>query len=285
MRARRHTAADYLTLATGYANEHVNGVLSNVTDRLEFIDEYLTTGDSRPRLQQLVRTLFTPLYREIGFTSNAADNDERRALRATLIHSLGLTGGDAEIAANAREALTGALAGGAPLDPTLARSIITVAARHGDAALFDSLLAASEKSTSGDEKYRYLYSLAEFRAPALLERALAYSLTNNLRSQDTASYLARFIGDETARPRAWAFAKEHWKELEPKVAIFGGDTTFVGSLSAFCDASTRDDITSFFAQHPLPSAARMLTQTVERINNCIVLREAQTPVVADFLQK
>ena len=285
VRAGRHNAADYLTLATGYATEHTNGVLANVADRLDFIDEYLTNADSRPRFQRFLRTLFTPLFQEIGFTSAGTDNDERRALRATLISTLGLTGADPAVAASARTALDRSLAGGTALDPTLARSIIGVAARNGDAPLFDALLAASERSSSGDEKYRYLYSLAQFRNPALIDRALAYSLTTKLRSQDTASYFARFFGDEVTRPRAWAFMKEHWTELEPKVTIFGGDTTVVASLSSFCDATTRDDIASFFAQHPLPSAARTLTQTVERINNCIALRTAQTPIVSGFLSR
>jgi aminopeptidase N len=285
VRAGRHSAADYLALATGYATEHTNGVLSNVSGRLDFVDEYLTTADSRPQFQRFVRTLFTPLFQEIGFTSTAVDSDERRALRATLITTLGLTGADADVAANARTALDRALGSGPALDPTLASAIVAVAARNGDAALFDALLAASGRATSPDERYRYLYALAQFRNPALLDRALAYSLTAQLRSQDTASFFARFLSDEAARPRAWAFMKEHWKELEPKVTIFGGDTTVVGSLSAFCDASTRDDISSFFAQHPLPSASRTLTQTLERINNCISLRSTQTPVVAAFLQK
>src|SRR5206468_3234687 len=115
------------------------------------------------------------------------------------------------------------------------------------------------------------------------DRALEYSLTSNLRSQDTAAFFAKFLGQETARPRAWSFLKQHWTELERKIAVFGGDTTVVGSLSAFCDAASRDDISAFFKQHPLPAAARTLNQTIERINNCIALRTAQTPVVASWL--
>ena len=84
MRAGRHNAADYLTLASGFAREHTDGVLSNVTDRLDFIEKYLTDSDSRPRFQRFVRSLFEPLFQEIGFTSTAVDSDERRALRATL---------------------------------------------------------------------------------------------------------------------------------------------------------------------------------------------------------
>jgi aminopeptidase N len=283
VRAGRHSAADYLTLASGYAHEHTEGVLSNVTGRLDFIETYLTNDDSRRRFEGFVRTLFQPLFQEIGFTSTPVDSDERRALRATLISTLGTTGADDQVAAMARTALDRSLAGGPPLDSTLARSIVAVAAQRGDGALFDALLAASERATSPDERYRYLYALAEFRDPALIDRALNYSLTPKLRSQDTASFFARLLGEQAARPRAWAFLKQHWTELEPKLTISGGDTTIIGALSAFCEAPARDDISAFFARHPLPSAARTLSQTIERINNCTALRTAQTPIVANWL--
>jgi aminopeptidase N len=283
VRAGRHTAADFLTLATGFANEHTSGVLGNVTDRLDFIESYLTTEDGRPRFRRFVRSLFGPLFQEIGFTSTAVDSDERRALRATLIATLGTTGADDQIAAAARTALDRTLAGGPSLDPTLARSIVAVAARTGDAVLFDALLAASERATAPDERYRYLYALAQFQDPALIDRGLAYGLTSKLRSQDTASFFARFLAEEAARPRTWSFLKQHWAELEPRIAIFGGDTTVTSALSSFCDAPARDDISAFFAQHPLPAAAQTLNQTIERIDNCVALRTAQTPVVTNWL--
>jgi len=283
VRAGRHSAADYLTLASGFAREHTDGVLSNVTERLDFIDEYFTDANSRPRFQRFVRSLFDPLFQEIGFASTPVDSDERRALRATLIATLGTTGADDAVVATARTALDRSLSGGPALDATLSRSIIAVAAQHGDRALFDALLAASERASSPEDRYRYLYALADFRDPALIDRALDYALTPKLRSQDTASYLSRFLGEEAARPRAWAFLKQHWAELEPKITIFGGDTAITGALSSFCDRAARDDISAFFRQHPLPAAARTLSQTLERIDNCSALRTAQTPIVTDWL--
>ena len=77
--------------------------------------------------------------------------------------------------------------------------------------------------------------------------------------------------------------KEHWTELEPKITISLGDAYLVSSLAAFCDAGTRDDIKTFFAAHKLPSAARTLNQTIERIDNCIELREKQTPALSEWL--
>jgi aminopeptidase N len=283
VRAGRHSAADFLALASGYAHEHTDGVLSNVTDRLDFVEKYVTNDGSRPRFEEFVRTLFRPLFQEIGFTSTSVDSDERRALRATLISTLGTIGADDQVAAMARTALDRSLAGGPPLDPTLARSIIAVAAQRGDRALFDAMVAASERATSPDERYRYLYALAEFRDPALIDRALNYALTPKLRSQDTASFFARLLSEQAARPLAWAFLKQHWTGLESKLTISGGDTTIISALSSFCDAAARDDISAFFARHPLPAAARTLSQTIERINNCASLRTAQTPIVANWL--
>ena len=67
------------------------------------------------------------------------------------------------------------------------------------------------------------------------------------------------------------------------MSIVGGDSNLVAGLGAFCDAATRADIKRFFTDHPLPAASRRLDQTLERINNCINLREKQTGVVAQWL--
>jgi aminopeptidase N len=180
-------------------------------------------------------------------------------------------------------ALDRALGGGPPLDPTLARSIVALAAGKGDAPLYEALMAAADRASTPEERYLHLYSVAKFRNPALIERALQHSLSPKVRSQDTVLYLSRFLGEEAARPHAWTFIKEHWAELEPKIRLPLAEANLVGSLAAFCDARSRDDITTFFATHKLPSASRALEQTIERINNCIELRERQTPVVAEWV--
>jgi aminopeptidase N len=165
----------------------------------------------------------------------------------------------------------------------MAGAVIKTAAMHGDAALFEALSGAAERAPDPNERYRYLYALSEFRDPALVERGLKLSLSPQLRSQDTAIYLAGFFANPDAREPALAFLDENWKALAPKVAIFGGDTVLIGSMANFCDARSRDRITAFFAAHQLPAAARTLDQTLEQIGNCIALREKQTPAVETWL--
>jgi hypothetical protein len=83
----------------------------------------------------------------------------------------------------------------------------------------------------------------------------------------------------------WDYKKTKGPPQQPKNPIRGGDTRVTSALSSFCDASTRDDIASFFREHPLPAAARTLSQTLERISNCIAMRESQTAKVSEFLQR
>ena len=131
VRANRHNAADYLTLAAGYGRESSSGVLSEVTGRLQFIHEYLTTNASRPRFEAFVRTMLRPLFEQLGFSPASSDTDDRRALRAVVIGALGTIGNDGDVVRQARAALDRALATGADsagkpgavaLDPTLAES-------------------------------------------------------------------------------------------------------------------------------------------------------------------
>ena len=140
-------------------------MLEEVAHRLGFVHDYLSTDETRPRFESFTRGLLRPLFDEIGFAAGVSDTDDRRSLRATVIAALGTIGYDPDIIARARGAVDRALAGTAPLDPTLAGAVIKTAARHGNAALFEALLAAAERAPTPEEHYRYLYALADFREP------------------------------------------------------------------------------------------------------------------------
>ena len=153
--------------------------------------------------------------------------------------AFGTVANDPDVVGGATAALEGALNGAAPLDPALADPIVRVAAAHGNLALYERLMAAARRAVSPDERYRYFNAAAEFRDPGVIDRALQRVLSSEVRNQDASLYLARFFGNPVARPRAWAFLKEHWTELEPKITIVGGDVSLAAALGSFCDAAAR----------------------------------------------
>jgi aminopeptidase N len=283
VRAGRHTVDNYLDLASGFGREPIAQVLNVVTARLGFIDSYLTTAENRKALQAFVRTLLQPAYRDVGFDRAPADSEDRRSLRNAIVGALGNTAEDPEVIEKSLRVVRESLRGGAPLDPILAGTLVNIAATHGDAELFELLTKAADKATSPDEHYRYLFALTSFENPALLARALEHSRSADLKSQDTALYLGAFFGNDEARDRAWAFVKANWSELLPKVNVAGSDINLVSSLASFCSAEARDDIRTFFASHPLPTASRALRQTFERIDNCVATRHRQQAALGAWL--
>jgi aminopeptidase N len=281
----RHSAADYLTIASGFAGEQTSGVLRLVTTGLQFIDQYLTTDTARPKLQSFVQSLFRRSFDALGLEATEGDTDDRRALRGVLIAALGTTGADADVVARSRAAVDRALGGGAPLDGAAASALIQVAAGHGDTRLYAALAAAAEHAASPQAHDRYVNALAGFRDPALIDRALQEAQASRMQIHDTARYMAQFFANPAARERAWVFLKQNWTDLEPKLRIGSGDASLARSLGAFCDARMRDDIRTFFAAHKMPSAVPALDAALDRIDNCIELRQQQTPIVTGWLNR
>ncbi|MES1256442.1 MAG: M1 family aminopeptidase, partial [Acidobacteriota bacterium] len=283
VRAGRHDAAAYLTLAAAYGREPSSGVVAELVDHLAFVREHLTTATTRAQFERFVRGLLRPTFDALGFANRPADTDDRRTLRAVVIAALGTTGDDLDIVRESRAALDRALTGGPPLDATLAASIVRVAVEHGDRPLYDAVEAASTLAASPDDRHTYFYAAAQFRDPAIVDRALARALASNVRTQDTALYLSEFFANPAARPRAWAFVKANWTALAPKLAIFGADTTLAGAVGALCDGETRDDVRQFFAAHPLPGARHSIDLALERVESCVRMTREQTAVVEAWL--
>jgi aminopeptidase N len=286
IRTGRHSVADYLALASGFAREPLADVLGVVTQRLGEIDEDIVSERARPQFRAFVQTLFQPALQAIGFERAAADSEDRRSLRNVLVGALGLIAEDPDVVAKARQTVTDSLqttAGGAALDPILAGTLVTIAAENGDARLFDALMREAAAATDPQIHYRYLFALTAFKNPALIQRALDYAVSPDLRSQDTTLYLGAFFRNAAARDKVWSFVKANWSQLGPKIMIAGGDTNLAASLANFCTAEARDDIQSFFATHKMPTAARTLRQTIERINSCIATKEKQRPALDSWL--
>jgi aminopeptidase N/puromycin-sensitive aminopeptidase len=284
VRSGQQTIGGFLDVAAGFGAEPIAGVLDQVTTGLSFTRDYLTSASNVQRFESFVRGLLDAAFARLGIDGSPADTSDARALRPVVIEALGTTGNDPAVIAASRRALDSALAGGAKLDPTAADAIVTVAARHGDARLWDALAAAAARAATPQEQYRYLYALGDFTDPALVQRGLAYVLTQNVRSQNAGKYLQEFLGNPAANHAAWEFVKLHWTEIEPKISIAFADVGVVQALSSFCDAQARDDIKAFFSTHRLGNASRNVDQTLDRITNCIEVKQKQSPALDDWLR-
>ena len=110
-----------------------------------------------------------------------------------------------------------------------------------------------------DLKQDALRTLTRFQAPELVERTLEYAVSDQVRSQDSWMLIAQLLSQRETQDAAWAFVQRHWDEIAQRATENSG-TRIVAATGAFCTVERRDEVTSFFAAHPVESARRTLAR-------------------------
>jgi alanyl aminopeptidase len=219
---------DYLAFLTAFASDPEPEVAEKVVYALSAIRGTFVRAPQLKNFTALNTALLRPALTRIGLRPRADELPHLAPLRSTLISVLGARAADPEVIAYTRELTAQFLQAPSSVDSSLADAALGVSAFHGDAALFDTFQAAFEKAATPDARSLLLGTLGSFRDPALVDRALAYSLTDKLNSTEFLS-VAHSIGDFDLRPRVvdWVIANyavikakapERWKDYAIGVA-------------------------------------------------------------------
>ena len=284
--AGRHDIDSFMDLASGFKGERNAAVVATLVSSLKAIAVDLTTPLSRPAYNAWVTSLLRPLLEAVGWQPAESENDDTRALRASLVSGLGTAADDPAVVAKSRSLVLEELSKPGTVEPTLLNAAVTVAARHGDRALYEKFLERSRAASDPEEHYRYMYALAAFDDPALVRRTMDYIASPEVRSQDTKVFLAALLANPDARKQSWSLLRERWAQLQKKTGslVYGGNTVVIGALGSFCDSRTRADASRFFAVHKVPDAARTLQQSLERIGQCSQLAATQPAKLTAWLR-
>jgi aminopeptidase N len=284
MRGGRHDVGVYLDLASALSNDEVPSVISQIGRNLGYVEDNIIAMSDTGRFQTWIRQRFTPELNTLGVPGSTTDNDDRQSRRATLLYLVGVTGNSADVQQQARSLAMKYIDDPTSLPPTLAGTVINVAATGGEATLYDQYMAQLPKlSDKPEEYYRFFYALDSFRDPALVQRTLKFAISPDVRTQDTSSLIAGLISQPTSRQAAWMFVKDNWDLLTTKLGVFQGIPRIAGAVGAFCSREEAADAEAFFKAHPVPAAERTLKQAFERAENCAAVRERQQMAASEWL--
>ena len=282
VRVGREPVGDYLAYVQGLQSDRNRAVLEDVLGRLNYIGEYLVSDHDRDSYRAWLQQFLQPAIKDVGYESKPGDSDEQRTLRSRVFNALGYDARDPEALQEARKLADKAISDPSSVDHELAGGALTLAAINGGADYYDKLMTAMKNTKSPEEYYSYLFSLAQFSDPKLLERTLNFAISPEVRSQDALQLVTSVLGNPAGRKVAWDFIQQHWPELEKAGGPFAS-AEVVGATSVFCDAGMRDQVTEFFSAHKVAAAERTYKQSLERINNCIQLKSSQEPQLASWL--
>ncbi len=274
----------FLAFAHDVRSDGSSALAKSVQASLRYLGDYVATAGDRPRYQAWLRQEFEPVMDHIGWAAGPNDAQDLREIRGELLETLGLYAEDARAITEAKGIVERDLRK-EPVDPTLIQPALSIAARHGDAALFDAYLARVRSPLGPEDYMHHLFALSDFRQPGLLDRALEFGLSPEFRSQDAVYLFGAMLQTPTARPVTWEFIRQHWAAVEAKVTPFMAGF-LVGSTGTFCNPAARDQVKEFFTEHKLPTVtAGRLDQSIERINACVDFKAQQSATLAAWLRK
>ena len=247
------------------SGEADRAVLGAITERLYWMSTHLVEDAARPDFERFARWFFLPHFSALGWQTQPGDTADDRQRRAIAIAALGELAADADVAAEAERRLARYLDEPRSIDPDLASAVVGIAARGGDAALYERYLARKRAAASDpEEEQRFLFGLTAFEDPELVQRTLDLTLSDDVRPQDRAHLFARLLGSRAARLGAWAFVRDRWAEITERLDPML-QQNIVRGLAQLTPESTAKEVCAFLPRRATHETRETISQTIEQL--------------------
>ena len=270
--AGRLTGPEFLSFAEGFADEREFAVWQALLIGLRGLGRFLG-DDDYPRFQARVADLLRPVVADLG-DPVVGESDLTGKLRGLLTGALAVLGDDQATIERCRQLYQASVATPRSAHPELVAAATSVVAATGDADDFDRLFDAYKNANTPQEQLRHLFALAEFDDESLIERTCELCFSDDVKSQNAPFLLRLCIANRRHGAAAWTFVRQRWDEANVR---FPNNSIgrMVDSVQLLTEPSVVADVQAFFAEHPIPQAAKSLDQILERqrINAAARVRE------------
>ena len=286
VRTGRRAISDYLALVAAVAPaERELRVVEEYTERLDYLAEEIVTPGDLPTFRSWVGKLLKPVGDELGWQPKAGETVPQMELRATVLGTLGGVAEDADTLARAGELARKYLDDRSALHPTLAGVAVNLAAKEGDAALYERYFKTYLETKVPEESRTFMEALARFEKPELRARSLDLVLSPDIRNQDTARFLGGIGNSSGAQEVTWKFVQDKYKDILARLPKDNHGALLPAAGAGFCDEKLRDEFEKFAASVDTVLRPRAMALTRERIGNCLELKKLQGVELAQFLAK
>jgi puromycin-sensitive aminopeptidase len=235
------------------------------------VDEPGAPGANRRALQAFVREVAGPAWSELGWDPAEGEPERRRIARGRLLGLIGLAGADPEVQRECAERLSKLLGGDAG---ALGGDLVAPAARvhvaAGGEEAWSEVLEGYRRSTTPQDRLRFLTALASSGAPGLLERTLELALGEEVRTQDTPLVVAGVLANRLGRRLAWGWIEQHWDELNRRLPP-NLMTRCIEPVTTLLEPDLAQAVHDFAATHEMPMAGPRIEQLLEQMDINVAL--------------
>jgi len=258
-----NSLADYQQLIDLFADETDPNVWTSVITAGYNINRILD-GPQRRAFREWIRGILFAAVDRLTWTPRRGESDLDRQLRSDLIGALGVLGEARPCQEQAREVYAQFEKDPSRVDPNLVPALVSIVAYTGSLPDYEKFYAKYRQAHTPQEETRYLFALAGFGEPELIDRTLKLTLHKDVRTQNAPYLMRALLLNRKARVQAWGFMKERWDEmlkLYPDNSIPRMCEGIIGLVDPILEAEVND----FFARHPVKQGTQQITQHLERL--------------------
>ena len=249
------------------------------------VREQLTPG-LEPNLQRFVHQRLEPLAKELSWRAARPENDDERLRRLALLALAANVGEDAPLIEAAKALTMAWLKNRQAVPPDEANTILGVAGRHADSALYSALREEAKRAQDPADRQRLVVAMGLARDPALVLQGLEALTAKEFQSMDSLLLLFILSSHLESRSLTYDYVKQHYARI---VAALPSDALFAylpKIAEGFDTPERQSDVESFFKDKDprLTGGPRIVAQVIESIHLNHAFKEAHTPSLAKFLR-
>ncbi len=211
----------------------------------------------------------------LGWERDEKETNAATLLRAAALSSLGFME-DKVVVNKAKELFEQYLKNGRAIDSNIRNAIYSTNAWVGNMATYEKFVSLYKKEENPEEKIRFLRAIASFKNPVIVDKALKYTFSKDIRLQYVYAIPYIISTHENGKKIIWPWVSKNWKKLMGMYDRgMGGLDNFLDALTIVDDQRTRDEIERFFKKKSnfRDDIRRTTKKTLEFIDINIRFRE------------
>lgn len=281
-------ATQLISMFDSYKNEQELIVWQQIVDALRDIEVVLPDNYTHMRFNTFAQHILHSITDKMGWLAIKDETHNDSLLRPLVLSVIGHFE-DVNTLVHAETLFYEFTNGGRNLDPNLRSVVYNLSAMkksRNDPYIFDALIKKYRESDLAEEKTRVLGAIGLFYDEALIRRALEFSLSGEVRTQDIFFVFGSAGRNKKIGEIAWQFAKGNWSELHK---CHSGALTLLGRIvdgatNRFTTEKEALDVEEFFRSNPLPEISRKISQVVERIRSMTAWKKRDAENLKNWLE-
>ncbi|XP_028392975.1 puromycin-sensitive aminopeptidase-like [Dendronephthya gigantea] len=264
-RAGYSSTVNFLTVVDAFTNEPNYTVWNDVSTNLGKLATLLQYTEFNDSFKSFLRQLYKPVADILGWEPKADEGHLNALLRSLVIRFLGKCG-DMDIVREANKRFDAHVKGESSIPADLRSPVYSIVLAHGDHNTLNTIKNLYRKSELQEEKIRLMTSMGSVKEHTLIQDVLNFSLSEEVRAQDTVFCIGGTVGSVQGREKAWKFTKDNWKEFHDRYkGAFLLSRLVKVTTENFATNEMAEDVEQFFREHDAPAAERAIQQSLEGI--------------------